>query len=100
MRLQAPSGRPDIQEMTRDHAPTGPEGGSVAADASLHDPAETELLKERVRVVEELRVSEERFRTLLSDIPGAIPVRPRFQLGNGGRGRRDRVPARRAERGR
>jgi len=44
----------------------------VGADASLHDPAETELLKERVRVLEELRVSEERFRTLLSNIPGAM----------------------------
>jgi diguanylate cyclase (GGDEF)-like protein/PAS domain S-box-containing protein len=64
--------RPDTREMTRDHAPTGPEGGSVRADASLHDPAETELLKERLRDLEELRVSEERFRTLLSNIPGAI----------------------------
>jgi diguanylate cyclase (GGDEF)-like protein/PAS domain S-box-containing protein len=44
----------------------------MGADASLHDPAETELLKERVRVLEELRVSEERFRTLLSNIPGAM----------------------------
>jgi diguanylate cyclase (GGDEF)-like protein/PAS domain S-box-containing protein len=44
----------------------------VGADAPLHDPAETELLKERVQVLEELRVSEERFRTLLSNIPGAM----------------------------
>jgi diguanylate cyclase (GGDEF)-like protein/PAS domain S-box-containing protein len=44
----------------------------MGADASLHDPAETELLKERIRVLEELRVSEERFRTLLANIPGAM----------------------------
>jgi diguanylate cyclase (GGDEF)-like protein/PAS domain S-box-containing protein len=44
----------------------------VGADASLPDPAETELLKERLRVLEELRASEERFRTLLSNIPGAM----------------------------
>jgi diguanylate cyclase (GGDEF)-like protein/PAS domain S-box-containing protein len=58
--------------MTPDHAPTGLEGGSVGADASLLESAETELLKERLRVLEELRVSEERFRTLLSNIPGAM----------------------------
>jgi diguanylate cyclase (GGDEF)-like protein/PAS domain S-box-containing protein len=58
--------------MTRDHAPTGPEGGSLVNDAPLPEKAETELLKERVRVLEELRVSEERFRTLLSNIPGAM----------------------------
>jgi diguanylate cyclase (GGDEF)-like protein/PAS domain S-box-containing protein len=44
----------------------------VGADASLLESAETELLKERLRVLEELRVSEERFRTLLSNIPGAM----------------------------
>ena len=50
----------------------GPEGGSLSTDAPLPEPGETELLKERVRVLEELRASEERFRTLLSNIPGAI----------------------------
>ena len=44
----------------------------MGADASLLESAETELLKERLRVLEELRVSEERFRTLLSNIPGAM----------------------------
>jgi len=44
----------------------------VGPDASPHDPAEIELLKERLRVLEELRASEERFRTLLSNIPGAM----------------------------
>jgi diguanylate cyclase (GGDEF)-like protein/PAS domain S-box-containing protein len=44
----------------------------VGADASLLESAETELLKERLRVLEELRVSEERFRSLLSNIPGAM----------------------------
>jgi diguanylate cyclase (GGDEF)-like protein/PAS domain S-box-containing protein len=58
--------------MTGDHTLTGPEGGSVGADASLLESAETELLKERLRVLEELRVSEERFRSLLSNIPGAM----------------------------
>ena len=41
-------------------------------DAHHLDRVETELLKERVRFLEELRVSEERFRTLLSNIPGAM----------------------------
>jgi diguanylate cyclase (GGDEF)-like protein/PAS domain S-box-containing protein len=58
--------------MTGDHTSTGREGGSVGADASLHDQAETELLKERLRVLEDLRASEERFRTLLSNIPAAM----------------------------
>jgi diguanylate cyclase (GGDEF)-like protein/PAS domain S-box-containing protein len=58
--------------MTGDQTPTGLEGGSVGADASRHDPAETELLKERLRVLKELRASEERFRTLLSNIPAAM----------------------------
>ena len=44
----------------------------MGPDASPHDPAEIELLKERLRVLEELRASEERFRTLLSNIPGAM----------------------------
>jgi len=58
--------------MTRDQAPTGPEGGSSGNDAAHPDRVETELLKERIRFLEELRVSEERFRTLLSNIPGAM----------------------------
>jgi len=37
-----------------------------------HDPAETEPSQDSVRALEELRVSEERFRTLLSNIPGAM----------------------------
>ena len=56
--------------MTPDHAP-GPDGASGNTDAPV-DLAETELLKEQVRALEELRVSEERFRTLLSNIPGAM----------------------------
>jgi diguanylate cyclase (GGDEF)-like protein/PAS domain S-box-containing protein len=42
------------------------------ADTTEVISEEAELLKERVRVLEELRVSEERFRTLLSNIPGAM----------------------------
>jgi len=37
-----------------------------------HDPAVTEPPADSVRALEELRVSEERFRTLLSNIPGAM----------------------------
>jgi diguanylate cyclase (GGDEF)-like protein/PAS domain S-box-containing protein len=58
--------------MTPEHAPAGPEGISRNGDRPSHDSSETELLKERVRALEELRVSEERFRTLLSNIPGAM----------------------------
>jgi diguanylate cyclase (GGDEF)-like protein/PAS domain S-box-containing protein len=58
--------------MTPDNAPTGPVGVPLGTDAALPQRAETELLKERVRVLEELRASEERFRTLLSNIPGAM----------------------------
>ena len=44
----------------------------MSTDGPLPGPAETELLKERVRFLEELRVGEERFRTLLSNIPAAM----------------------------
>ncbi|MGI8615579.1 MAG: PAS domain-containing protein, partial [Actinomycetota bacterium] len=37
-----------------------------------HDPAVTDPPADSVRALEELRVSEERFRTLLSNIPGAM----------------------------
>src|SRR5262245_36053102 len=50
-RLQALADGPDDQGMTHDHASTGPVGGPQVTDAPLPEGTETELLKERVRVL-------------------------------------------------